>query len=65
MIEKLGLKRRNWEDIAEERDQRMRSQYIDPIENFPDKVDQLLEELTRVNRTKKGCSFSITIFVSL
>lgn len=49
MFEKLGLKRRNWEDIVEERDQRMRSQYVDSIENFPDKIDQLLEELTRVN----------------
>lgn len=48
-IDELGLKRRNWE----ERDQRMRSQYIDPIENFPDKVDKLLQELTRVNRAKK------------
>jgi hypothetical protein len=26
----------------------MRSKYIDPIEYFPDKIDQLLEALNRV-----------------
>ncbi|CAF4388732.1 unnamed protein product, partial [Adineta steineri] len=25
----------------------MRSQYFDPIENFPDRMDQLLEALNR------------------
>ena len=52
MIEKLGLKRRTASDMLEERDRRMRSQYVDPVENFPDKIDQLLQELTRVNPTK-------------
>jgi len=26
----------------------MRSKYIDPIEHFPDKIDQLLDALNRV-----------------
>ncbi|CAF3847329.1 unnamed protein product [Adineta steineri] len=43
-----GLKRLNQEEIQEERDCRMRSQYFDPIENFPDKIDQLLEALNRI-----------------
>ncbi|CAF4146169.1 unnamed protein product, partial [Adineta steineri] len=39
-----GLKRLN----QEEQDCRMRSQYFDPIENFPDRIDQLLEALNRI-----------------
>ena len=31
-----------------ERDERMRSQYVDPIENFPDKIDELFDALNRV-----------------
>ncbi|CAF1460939.1 unnamed protein product [Adineta steineri] len=43
-----GLKRLNQEEIQEERDCRMRSQYFDPIENFPDKIDQLLEAIDKI-----------------
>ncbi|CAF4231416.1 unnamed protein product, partial [Adineta steineri] len=43
-----GLKRLNQEEIQEERDCRMRSQYFDPIENFPDRIDQLLEALNKI-----------------
>ncbi|CAF4182198.1 unnamed protein product, partial [Adineta steineri] len=44
----LSLKKLNQLEIQEERDCRMRSQYFDPIENFPDRMDQLLEALNRV-----------------
>jgi hypothetical protein len=44
----LGLKKPTAEEIFEERDSQMRSQYFDPIENFPDRIDQLLECLNRV-----------------
>jgi hypothetical protein len=27
----------------------MRSQYFDPIEHFPDKIDQLLDAINRVS----------------
>ncbi|CAM4801973.1 unnamed protein product, partial [Rotaria magnacalcarata] len=30
-----------------ERDEDMRSRYIDPIESFPDKIDQLLDVLNQ------------------
>ncbi|CAF4006621.1 unnamed protein product, partial [Adineta steineri] len=43
-----GLKKLNQLEIQEERDCRMRSQYFDPIENFPDGMDQLLEALNRI-----------------
>ncbi|CAF4101680.1 unnamed protein product, partial [Adineta steineri] len=43
-----GLKKLNQSEIQEERDCRMRSQYFDPIENFPDRMDQLLEALNRI-----------------
>ncbi|CAF4098382.1 unnamed protein product [Adineta steineri] len=39
--------------IQEERDCRMRSQYIDPIENFPDRIDQLLEAVNRIYMNQK------------
>jgi hypothetical protein len=32
----------------EEYDEQMRLKYCDPIKNFPDKIDQLLEALDRV-----------------
>jgi hypothetical protein len=42
------LKKQTEEEIQEEQDAVMRSQYYDPIENFPDKIDQLLHALDRV-----------------
>ncbi|CAF3621667.1 unnamed protein product [Adineta steineri] len=44
----LSLKKLNQEEIQEERDCRMRSQYFDPIENFPHRIDQLLEAFNRI-----------------
>lgn len=49
LIEKiLGLKKLNEEEIQEERDILMRSQYFHPIENFPQKIHQLLDAINRV-----------------
>jgi hypothetical protein len=42
------LKKPTDEQIMEERDSQMRSLYFDPIENFPDRMDQLLESLYQV-----------------
>ncbi|CAF4097734.1 unnamed protein product, partial [Adineta steineri] len=42
------LRRPNVEETYEIQDSRMRSQYVDPIENFPDKIDQLLEAIDRI-----------------
>ncbi len=36
------------EEIHEERDVIMRSEYFDPIERFPEKIDELLGALNRV-----------------
>lgn len=44
----VGLKKPTEEEKHEERDAIMRSEYHDPIERFPDKVDQLLSALNRV-----------------
>lgn len=62
IVEKLGLKRQTREEIQEEWDSRMRSQYFHPIENFPDKIDQLLEAMTKV-RSKKVSSSILTNFL--
>ncbi|CAF0758584.1 unnamed protein product [Adineta steineri] len=43
-----GLKKLNQEEIQEERDCRMHSQYFDPIENFPDRMDEFLEALNKI-----------------
>lgn len=44
--------------MFEIRDAQMRSQYIDPIEDFPNKIDQLLDALNRVNSFDYlGCIF--------
>ncbi|CAF1253004.1 unnamed protein product [Adineta steineri] len=42
------LRKPNVEELYEIQDSRMRSQYVDPIENFPDKIDQLLDAINRV-----------------
>ena len=34
--------------LEEERSELLRAKYVDPIENFPKKVDQLLTVITRV-----------------
>jgi len=44
----LGLKKASEEEIQEERDAVMRSEYFDPIERFPERIDQLLDALNRV-----------------
>ncbi len=44
----LGVGKSTELDRLIERDEQMRSKYIDPIEYFPDKIDQLLEALNRV-----------------
>jgi hypothetical protein len=47
----LGLKKATEEEIQEQRDVIMRSQYFDPIERFPERIDQLLDALNRVCST--------------
>jgi hypothetical protein len=44
----IGLKKQSQEEIHEERDAVMRTQYFDPIERLPEKIDQLLDALNRV-----------------
>ncbi|CAF1475133.1 unnamed protein product [Rotaria sordida] len=49
-----GLKKLSRSEIQEERDSQMRSQYFDSIENFPDKIDQLLEAINKVYIDQKS-----------
>jgi hypothetical protein len=44
----LGLKKQTEAEIQEEREAVMHLQYFDPVKNFPEKIDQLLEALNRV-----------------
>jgi hypothetical protein len=44
----LGLGGFRERQLAEERDEQMRSRYLGPVEQFPDKIDQLLDALNRV-----------------
>ena len=46
----LGLTRFNEEDLMAERDTQMRGKYYDPIEKFPDRIDQLFVALDKVCR---------------
>jgi len=48
------LKKATEEEMQEERDVIMRSKYFDPIERFPEKMDQLLDAINRV-----GCILMI------
>ena len=44
----LGLGRSTDLCRQEDYDEEMRSKYVDPVENFPNKMDQLLDALDRV-----------------
>jgi hypothetical protein len=44
----LGIWQPSELELHMERDALMRSEYYDPIERFPEKIDQLLEALNRV-----------------
>ena len=47
----LGLGRSTASHRQEEYDEEMRSKYVDPVENFPGKMDQLLDALNRVSNS--------------
>ncbi len=40
-------------ELTEERDKQMREKYCDPIEAFPNKMDELLDALNRVRLIRK------------
>ncbi|CAF2697484.1 unnamed protein product [Rotaria sp. Silwood2] len=44
----IGIKTLSRSQITEEQDSLLRSQYFHPIENFPDRIDQLLKAITRL-----------------
>ena len=44
----LGWRKPTEEEIFLERDARMRSEYFDPIERFPERIDQLLNAINQV-----------------
>jgi len=45
---KFCLGKKNELEILHEQDEIMRNKYFDPIQSFPDKIDQLLDALNRV-----------------
>jgi hypothetical protein len=49
----------------EEQDEQMRWKYFHPVENFPEKIDQLLEALNRVrwNNLVFNCNFFMFSFI--
>ena len=51
----LGLRRRRQSDLFLEYDERMRLAYVDPIEHFPDMIDQLLFIIDRVRVELGDC----------
>ncbi|CAF0847361.1 unnamed protein product [Adineta steineri] len=48
-----GLQRITDEEIQEERDTIMRSEYLHPIENFPEKIDQFLDAINRLYMSQR------------
>jgi hypothetical protein len=61
----IGLKKLTKEDIQARQDARMRYAYVDPIEHFPDKIDQLLQALNRVGRAPRHVCCMLLIRISL
>ena len=60
----LGLKKPTEEEIQEEQDAAMRTQYVDPIESFPGKIDQLLDALNRVLDLFQSCHHNFLFLLS-
>ena len=56
-----GLKKATATEIQEQKDIQMRSQYFHPIINFPDRIDQLLEQINKVYIYEKHI-YSICLF---
>ena len=49
MLDVLGLERATEEELRAAQDAAMRSKYRDPIEQFPDTMDDLLGAINRVS----------------
>jgi hypothetical protein len=49
----------------EECDEKVRSRYYDPIENFPDKIDQLLEALNRVRSIDNNIKSDVFVYLDI
>ena len=47
-LQRTGIRKADENDGHGERDRRLRSEYVDPVDGFPEKMDQLLEALNRV-----------------
>ena len=58
----LGLRK---EEMMNEDDERLRLTYCDPIENFPDKIDQLLAALDRVRLSTLLVGSAYVFFISI
>lgn len=52
-------------ELTEERDEQMRLRYYDPIKNFPDKIDQLLEALNRVRSIDMNLKCEFFMYLDL
>ena len=61
----VGLRKPSEMERHEIWDAQMRSQYIDPIENFPHKIDQLLAALNRVSRFLRINSVLLVIYLAV
>jgi len=65
----LGIWQPSELELQQERDALMRSEYHDPIERFPEKIDQLLEALNRVRfnflmmKTQTRLIFTVQIYM--
>ena len=59
----LGLRKPTPEEIHEEWDARMRQEYYDPIERFPERIDLLLNAINRVCHTFPIFSSNISPFL--
>lgn len=60
-----GWKKPSAEEIYEEQDKRMREEYRDLIEHFPEKIDQLLNALNRVYFMQRKRSNSQSLVLDL
>ncbi len=57
----VGMKKPSEEELHEERDAVMRSEYFDPVERFPEKIDQFLDAINRVSFTLSTTCFNICV----
>ena len=63
IVKRVGLKKLNEEELQEQYDTTMREKYKDPVEQFPEKIDELFTALAKVSINSHLCIHGLSTFL--